>query len=160
MARLQLVANGIEWAAGLLIPHEHEPPLGELEGEWTPHQHLTHLCDTERNVHGARIEATLRDERPVFSDWDQEAAMRDYRPDGTLVDAIVEFVGLRKHTVELLKGAGQTDWARTAVWPDGREVDLAWLAYRTMAHSLEHFHWLMYAATTYETHYSRRWGLS
>ncbi len=136
MARLQLSVKGVDWAASLVAHRQHE----QVDGEWSPHQHLFHLNATETSVYHARMGRILNENVPVLISWDNEGAMRDEydsaRHVGELAD---EFMRNRDQTVQLFKGLSEDQWLRRGVWPDGRTIDLAWLAEKALWHSLDHF---------------------
>ena len=136
MARLQLSVKGVDWAASLVAHRQHE----QIDGEWSPHQHLFHLNATETIVYHARLERILREEVPVFSNWDSEAFVRDqYDAASPVMDLANAFVRNRERTVEIFKGLTEQQWLRRGAWPDGRNIDLAWLAEKALWHSLDHF---------------------
>ena len=49
----------------------------------------------------------------------------------------------RTETYELFKAMDPAHWARQATWPDGRVIDLAWLAEKVLWHALDHFAFLL-----------------
>jgi len=135
MARLQLSAKGVDWAASLTAHRQHEHP----NGEWSTHQHVFHLLHTEREIHQQRIRRMLAEDNPVFPDWDEVAHMRDhYSPDRDVDDLADAFREERERTFEILRALTPEQWARRGMWPAG-EVDVAWAAERAIAHALEHF---------------------
>lgn len=155
MARLVLSIKGVEWAASLLQAHQHETPA---DGGWTPHQHVAHLLATELEVHRARLKAMLAEEGPVFADWDQEAHMRaEYLPEGDITELAGRLLAEREQTVEILKPLSYEQWARPGTWPDGRVVDVAWVAERTLRHGLEHFVELLTLHETFEPRHAPSW---
>jgi hypothetical protein len=135
MARLQLSVKGIDWAASLVAPWEHE----QLRGQWSPHQHLFHMAVVETEVFQARIRRMLSEDRPAFADWDENEHMRDHYTLGEDLQGLAaRIMAERETTVELLRPLTPDQWLRTAHWPAG-EVDVAWAAERALAHALEHF---------------------
>ena len=78
-------------------------------------------------------------------------------PDGDIEDLAQEFVAERTKTVEMFKDLSPDQWARTAIWPDGREVDLAWLAEKILWHALDHFQQLLDLHSEFEPLLARRW---
>ena len=155
MARLVLSIKGVEWAASLLAPHQHDTPPA---GGWTPHQHLAHLLAAEQEVHRARLQAMLTNDEPVFTEWDQEKHMQvTYRPEGDITELAARLLAEREQTVEILKPLAYEQWARPGIWPDGRVVDVAWVAERTLRHGLEHFVELLTLHEEFEWRHAPSW---
>lgn len=135
MARLQLSVKGVDWAASLLRPWQHQ----SLEGEWTAHQVVFHLIANERIFQG-RVAQALAEEGPAFVRWDSLADMQaGHRPEPDIDVLAAEFMALRTATYETFKSLSSEQWARTATWPDGRVIDLAWIAEKVLWHALDHF---------------------
>jgi hypothetical protein len=135
MVRLQLSVKGIDWAASLVAHRQHE----QINGEWSAHQHLFHLNANEKVIQ-ERIRLTVRHEQPVFARWDSIGHMNElHSPERDISVLAEEFMTERASTVALLKGLPPDGWRRTATWPDGRVVDLAWIAEKALWHALDHF---------------------
>ncbi len=132
MARLQLSVKGVDWAASLVKPYQHQA----IEGEWTAHQQVFHLIATETLNFQPRIRWMVTEERPAFGSWDSEGYMRDHYDRGENIEALAErFMAERGATVELFKALGPEEWKRQGTWPDGRVVDLAWVAEKVLWHA-------------------------
>lgn len=139
MARLQLSVKGVDWAASLVQPWEHE----RLEGEWSAHQHVFHLLANER-IFQDRIRLALAEDRPALERWDSLGHMEhEYATDDGIETLAERFMAARTETYELFKAMDPAQWARQAIWPDGRVVDLAWLAEKVLWHALDHFAFLL-----------------
>ena len=135
MARLQLSASGVGWAASLLKPWQFEG----TEGEWSAHQSVFHLLANER-IFQHRIRRMLAEDRPVFQRWDSTGYMRVNYAQEPGIEALAEaFVAARAETYETFKSLEPAQWVLRGEWPDGREVDLAWLAEKVLWHALVHF---------------------
>ncbi len=152
MARLQLSVKGVDWAASLVRPYQHQ----SLDGGWTPHQHLYHLLGQER-VFQERIARVLAEDEPALQPWDGEAHMAQHRPEPDILELADQFMAERAKTFETLRAIREEDWLRTAVWPDGRRVDLAWIAERALWHALDHFAALLNLHGRFEPLQARRW---
>ncbi|MGK2966137.1 MAG: DinB family protein [Tepidiformaceae bacterium] len=134
MERLQFNINSFEWAAALLAGRQHEQPAGE----WSAHQHVFHLLRNEHVFHD-RIREVLEADRPVFLSWDSEGYMREhYHRDDDITVLAARFTTARAETCEIFSALTPQQWQRTAVWPSGREIDLAWFAEKVLWHALEH----------------------
>jgi quinol monooxygenase YgiN len=138
MARLQLSVKGVDWAASLVAHRQHE----QLEGEWSAHQHVYHLLGNE-GVFQERIRRIINEDRPVFERWDSQEHMRAHTPEPGIAALAERFMAERAATVELLKPLSADQWFRTGTWPDGRVIDLAWLAEKVLWHALDHFAFLL-----------------
>ncbi|MBI2766356.1 MAG: DinB family protein [Chloroflexi bacterium] len=140
MARLQLSVKGVDWAAARVRTFQHR----QLPGEWSAHQHVFHLLATERQNYQPRIRDVIAEERPVLMRWDGQGYMDEhYTPDADITVLAEEFVAERATTYELFKALTPEQWRRTGTWPDGREVDLAWIAEKALWHALDHFAFLL-----------------
>lgn len=136
MARLQLSVKGVDWAASRVKAWQHEP----FEGGWSAHQHLAHLLATEVHSFHVRIRRALDEDVPTFERWDNQVAMEAYAEEGVDIETLAErFMTARTHTYETFKSLTPEQWRRTAVWPDGRTVDLSWMAEKVLWHALNHF---------------------
>lgn len=45
----------------------------------------------------------------------------------------------RLQTFDTFKALTTEQWQRKATWPDGRVVDMAWVAEKVLWHALDHF---------------------
>jgi hypothetical protein len=137
MARLQLSVKGVDWAASLVRQWQHEEPA---PGEWTPHRHVFHLLATEQHVFQARVARALTEDGPVLEPWDAEAHQAASYDRAIDIEVLAEqFMVARGQTFETFRALEPHQWARTATWPDGRVVDVAWMAERALWHALDHF---------------------
>ncbi len=136
MARLQLSVKGVDWAASLVEPWQHQP----FEGGWSAHEHVFHLLETETQVYHPRIERILNEDQPVLERYDGNAGFTSTYDRGVAIGEIAErFMAARSDTYERFKALAPDQWKRTGVWPDGEVVDLAWLAEKALWHALDHF---------------------
>lgn len=153
MARLQLSVKGIDWAASLVRPWQHQ----EVDDAWSAHRQLKHLIAVETENYHIRVQRILREDRPVLDTWDIDVFNRGYTREGDVEDLAETFMAERAKTVEMFKDLEPLQWARTAVWPDGREVDLAWVAEKVLWHALDHFQQLLDLHQEFEPLPGRRW---
>lgn len=155
MARLQLSVKGVDWASGLVRPWQHRRPG---DGGWTPHQHVGHLLAVEENVFHVRIPRMLVEDRPVFEAWDEGKHLSgEYRAEGDIEELAEAFMRAREKTVGFFKDLSPEQWTRVAVWPNGSEVDVAWVAERALAHALEHFVALLNLHQEFDKRHARTW---
>jgi hypothetical protein len=136
MARLQLSAKGVDWAASLVRHRQHE----ELDGEWSANRQVFHLLATEKECYGTRLQRMLNEERPRFESWDSDGYVERHHAGDTDIEELArQFMGQRERHFEVFRGLTREQWQRTATWPDGREVDVAWMAEKMLWHGLHHF---------------------
>lgn len=154
MARLQLSVKGIDWAASLVKPWQDEA----IEDIWSPHQQLAHLIAVETENFQPRIRRMLSEDRPALASWDADAFEAAYRPEGDIEELAERFMAERAATVELFKSLATDQWQRTGLWPDGNEVDLAWLAEKVLWHALDHFALLLDMHGEFEKRQAPRWN--
>jgi DinB superfamily len=135
MARLQLSVKGVDWAASLVKPWQHQ----HLEGAWSPHENVFHLIANER-IFQERIARALKEERPTFERWDSLGHMaKHYSTEPGIEQLADQFMEARTETYETFRALTPGQWARTATWPDRRIIDLAWLGEKVLWHALDHF---------------------
>ncbi|MGE3075727.1 MAG: DinB family protein [Dehalococcoidia bacterium] len=154
MARLQLSVKGIDWAAGLVKPWQHQP----IEDIWSPHHQLAHLIAVETENFQPRLLRILKEDRPTLERWDTDAFNERYTPEGDIEELAETFMAERAKTVEYFKALAPEQWRRTGTWPDGFEVDLAWLAEKVLWHALDHFALLLDMHGEFERRQAPRWG--
>jgi len=153
MARLQLSVKGIDWAASLVKPWQHQT----IEDLWSPHHQLAHLIAVETENFQPRIRAILASDCPILERWDTDAFNLRYGAEGDIEDLAERFMAERAATVELFKALTPGEWERTGIWPDGNEVDLAWLAEKVLWHALDHFAVLLDMHGEFEKRQAPRW---
>lgn len=135
MARLQLSVKGVDWAASRISAWQHMP----FDGGWSAHQHLVHLLRVETLNYHARIQRILEEDSPVLAAWDGEAALAQDYPSDDIAVVADQFMAARLQTYEIFKSLSTEQWQRKATWPDGRVVDMAWVAEKVLWHALDHF---------------------
>lgn len=153
MARLQLSVKGVDWAASLVKPWQHQP----ADGLWSAHHQLAHLIAVETENFQPRIRRILAEDTPTFDVWDSEAFDARYTNERDVDDLAQQFMRERAATVELFSGLPEDGWSRTGIWPDGQLIDLAWLAEKALWHSLDHFAALLDLHGEFERRQAPRW---
>lgn len=152
MARLQLSVKGVDWASSLVAPGQHRV----LEGDWTPNQHVYHLVGNEA-VFQERLTRMLAENEPQFERWNSLAHMAAHTAETDIAELAEQFMSERAKTVELLKPLSEEQWFRKATWPDGRVVDVAWVAEKALWHALDHFAGLLEMHGALEPLQAPRW---
>lgn len=152
MARLVLSVRGVDWAASLIQPYQHETG----HDDWTPHRDVWHLIDVERYYLQPRLIALLEMDEPDLRDL-PSLERRGYSPDKDITELADEFVAERNRTVEILKTLEPEQWFRKGTWSEGRVVDVAWTGERILWHALDHFAVLLRVHNEAEPLQAPRW---
>jgi hypothetical protein len=154
MSRLEQSVRGIDWAASLVAPWQHE----SVEGEWTPNAQVWHLLAVERENFQPRIHRILTEERPELARWDSDSRMAEHNGSTDIEELAGHFVEERAKTVGLLTGLSAEQWQRTGLWPDGQEVDLGWIATKVLWHGLDHLALLLDYHQEFERKTAQAWA--
>lgn len=83
--------------------------------------------------------------------------MAEHRPEPDITELADQVMAERAKSFELLRGLPPDAWFRTAVWADGRVVDVAWMAERALWHALYHFQALIALHGRFESRQAERW---
>ncbi|MBI4674360.1 MAG: DinB family protein [Chloroflexi bacterium] len=115
------------------------------EGEWSLHQALSHLRDTEVQVFAYRAARILKEtEPPLVANFDQEEWMREhYVENEPLKKIVAEFRAARRKLVKLLRNIKDKDWTRYAIHPEYGKISLEYIALHAYNHTLEHLRQLL-----------------
>ncbi len=105
-------------------------------GEWSAHDCLLHIVDTERLVYPQRIGYLLRGEDFPAFDPDAEGAKPEASPDARALAR--EFGRLRAESLEVLSRVGPGDLGRTAKHRELGIVSLAEMINQWAGHDLMH----------------------
>lgn len=117
------------------------------EGEWSLHQALSHLRDTEVQVFSYRVARILKEtEPPLVANFDQEEWMREhYAENEALKKIVAEFRAARRKLVKLLRSTKDNDWTRCAIHPEYGKISIEYIALHAYNHTLEHLQPLLTA---------------
>lgn len=115
------------------------------EGEWSLHQSLAHLRDTDAQVFLYRTARILNEDAPpIVASFHQEEWMREhYSTKEPIKDIIAGFRAARRKLVKLLRGTTDKDWTRYAVHPEYGKISIEYIALHTYNHTLEHLQQLL-----------------
>lgn len=138
LARLN--ASAIEVAAAVKLLTTEQLKRAPGAGEWSLHQALAHLRDTEMQVFAYRAALILKaSESPLVANFDQEEWTREhYVEDEPLKKIVAEFRAARRKLVKLLRNTKDQDWARYAIHPQYGKISLEYIALHAYSHTLEH----------------------
>lgn len=105
--------------------------------KWSTREVVGHVNDTER-IFAYRAMRIARADKTPLAGFEQD----DYVREGgfekrTLADLAEEFDAIRKSTMYLFRGLGETAWARQGVANDG-DLSVRALAYMIAGHELHH----------------------
>ncbi|CAG0999239.1 MAG: DinB family protein [Anaerolinea sp.] len=111
---------------------KHSP----ASGEWSAHECLQHLVDTERSVFPVRIRAFLAGQDFPAFDPDSQGT----KPEASLapVELAAEFARLREQSLELLQTLNETDLPRQARHSELGLVSLSEMIHEWAGHDLMH----------------------
>lgn len=145
IARLEASAGEVAAALKHVTPAQMERV--PRPGEWSLHQALAHLRDTEVQVFAYRTARILQENAPpVVANFDQDGWMRDhYTRDEPLQKIISEFRAARRKLVILLRATTDKDWRRYAIHPEFGHIPIEYIALHAYNHTLEHLRQLLVA---------------
>lgn len=120
-----------------ISPEQMQEQQGQ---EWSLHQVLAHLRDTDKQVFLYRLERILdSDTPPDVPVFDQDVWSREHYSAGEPTENILsEFRRARRAFVKRLRDTTDKDWVRYAVHPQYGNIPVEYIATHTYAHTLEH----------------------
>lgn len=135
--RLDASGRDLVWYLGKLSEQEiHAVPA---PNEWSIHQVMAHLRDTEQQVFLFRAQRILSEDHPAVPNFDQEAWHRDhYSASEPLKKILSDYRAARRKLVGLLRRTRDKDWTRWAMHPEYRKISLDWLVTHDYNHTMEH----------------------
>ena len=154
MTRLRASVEGIAWAAGLVAEWQHQ----RAEAEWTPNQQVYHLLAVETRNYHVRIPRFINEDRPALVPWDNDASLAVDDNSVDIETLATRFVTARRETLAMFDALSPEQWSRTATWPDGSEVALAWGAEKVLWHSLDHLALLLDCHQEFDLLQAKRWA--
>jgi len=147
--RRQLIAR-LEDSAREVDTAIRQIPAAQLKrapraGEWSLHQAIAHLRDTEAQVFAYRATRILKEkEPPIVANFNQEDWMRaHYTRDEPIQKIVSEYRAARRKLVKLLHATTDKDWTRYAVHPEYGRISLEYIALHAYNHTLEHLRQLL-----------------
>jgi len=142
----RLETSGKEFVAYLAQLSEEEIRAVSSPTEWSIHQVIAHMRDTEQHVFLARTQRILKEAHPTVAAFDQNAWHRDhYAPNEPLKNIVREFRAARRKVIALLRKTTDADWANWATHPEYKRISLDWLTMHNYHHTLEHIAQIGYA---------------
>jgi hypothetical protein len=112
----------------------------EGEGKWNLHQIASHTRDVEKLVYGERIYRTLKEENPVFENFDADEWMTArYNPQEPLTGILHELTNNVDELCVILSGLPYEAWSRESRHAElGGGLTLQLWVERSLAHLKEH----------------------
>ena len=108
-------------------------------GEWSMHQVIAHVRDTERYAFLARVQRILMETHPAVENFDQDAWNRDhYDPNEPTKKIVADFRALRRKLVSLLRKSKDKDWENWAMHSEYHKITIDWIVMHDYHHTLEH----------------------
>jgi len=114
--------------------------FAKIEGGWTAHQIASHTRDVAKWVYGARIEQALKEDNPMFKNFDADDWMSThYNKDEPLKEVLGEFLKNIEDLCGTLRGLPQEAWSRESRHESmGGGLTLQLWVERSLAHIEEH----------------------
>ncbi len=114
--------------------------------EWSIHQVVSHLRDTEERVFLYRVKRILKEDHPEVPNFDQDAWQREhYSPTEPLKKMLADFRSARRKQIVLLRKTTDKDWDRTARHPEYGVISVNWLVNHNVNHTFEHLSQIGYS---------------
>ncbi len=108
-------------------------------GEWSVHQLVAHVRDTEQQVFLARLQRIMKEEHPAIQNFDQDEWNKDhYDPNEPFKKIVAEFRAARRKFISLLRKTTDKDWDNWAMHSEYKKISLDWLVMHNYHHTLEH----------------------
>jgi hypothetical protein len=137
IARLEQSGKDYTWYLAHLAQDEINLP--PAPNEWSIHQVVAHVRDTEQHVFLRRTERIINEEHPTVQSFDQEAWNRDhYSPNESFQKIVADFRAARRKLIRLLRATSEKDWKNWALHPAYGKISLGWLTLHNYHHTMEH----------------------
>jgi hypothetical protein len=117
-----------------------QDPYAQAGDEWNAHQIASHTRHVANSIYGARIQQTLREDDPRFTNFDEQTWMlNEYKKEEPLAEVLDEFLKGITDLCQTLRELPREAWSRQS-WHEliggGRTVQF-WVE-RSLAHIEEH----------------------
>lgn len=115
-------------------------PFQPLEpGGWNAHQVIVHMRDVNREVYILRLKRILKEEDPMFANFEGEAWMAaHYQAGEPLADVLAEFSSGCTSTAAWLANLPASAWNKPGSHPTLGRHALQWWVERLLTHVNEH----------------------
>ena len=110
----------------------------ETDG-WNTHQLAAHTRDVQIHVYGARVRRTVKEDKPVFPNFDNDAWNAEhYHADEPIVKICEEFLSDVREIIPWLEGLPLSAWSRLSRHEVHGEFTMQTWVERMLAHIVEH----------------------
>ena len=134
----------LRYVSQLADTEVHRAPAS---GEWTIHQVVAHVRDTEQRVFLARAQRIMTEPHPVVQNFDQDEWNKNhYDPNEPFGKIVAEFRLARRKLVSLLRKSKDEDWKNWAMHSEYGKISLDWLVMHNYHHTMEHIAQMGYLA--------------
>ncbi len=115
-------------------------PYAPIETDgWNTHQLAAHARDVQIHVYGARVRRTVKEDKPVFPNFDGDAWNAEhYRADEPIVKICEEFLSDVREITSWLEGLPLSAWSRPSRHEVYGEFTMQTWVERMLAHIVEH----------------------
>jgi hypothetical protein len=108
-------------------------------GEWCARAVVGHLIESEKRGFAGRIRLILASDRPKLEAWDQVEVEKQRNDCARVTDSVwMEFMGLRRDSVTLVKSLKASDLDRSGMHPKAGELKVRWLLQEWVHHDRNH----------------------
>jgi hypothetical protein len=111
----------------------------QAPGEWCARAVVGHLIESEKRGFAGRIRLILASDRPKLEAWDQVEVEKQRNDCARVTDSVwMEFMGLRRDSVTLVKSLKASDLDRSGMHPKAGELKVRWLLQEWVHHDRNH----------------------
>jgi len=118
--------------------------------EWSAHETLAHLCETERHVFLLRMQRVASEHQPLLKYFDEQAWHREhYDPSQPVSELLTDFADARRQEIALLES--QPDWDRWGLHEKlQKRMSVAFIGRYAVRHTWEHLNQIASTQAAYE----------
>ena len=111
----------------------------QAAGEWCARAVVGHLIEAEKRGFAGRIRIILANDHPTLEAWDQVDVEKARNDCARVTDSVwMEFMGLRRDSVTLVRSLKPADLDRSGVHPKAGELKVRWLLHEWISHDRNH----------------------
>lgn len=135
----RLEQSGKDYLRYLSELTEAEVQSAPAPGEWTVHQVVAHMRDTEQYVFLQRVQRIMKESHPAVQNFDQDQWNKDhYDPNEPFKKIVSDFRASRRKLISLLRKTSDKDWENWAMHSAYGKISLDWLVMHNYHHTMEH----------------------
>ena len=142
ISRLRLATDDIAWAVRGLTPRQ--AAYGPIRGEWSTHEHLSHLRDMEQEVYLPLLRwASIADMLDPLDYSRKEWHDRRYAASEPLAEIIADILRIRDEELLIFRDMSDMTWERWRADTRWGPLTCEWLAELMYRHALDHLQNIM-----------------